>query len=258
MRLKDKVAVVTGGIGGIGRKTCERFVSEGAKLVVADILFEETRAFADEMNSSGHQVKAVKADVRQLDDATQLVETSLDTFGQIDILANIAGGSAGVFLKNPHSIFAESTRERWEEVINLNLYGALNCSRAVLNHMIKRRTGKIINIASTAGMIGMQKAAEYSAAKSGIIGLTMALAKEVGPYGINVNCVSPGIIGTERVRQMPKEMVDQWREGIPLGKLGEPGEVANVILFLASDESSYITGVNIPVEGGLKLGPKGY
>lgn len=258
MRLKDKVAVLTGGAGGIGRETCELFASEGAKLMIADVDYDDAKKLSEDLNARGHETSAINIDVRNLDDAEKLVEETLASFGQIDILANIAGGSAGVFLKTKHAIFSESTLERWQEVINVNLYSALNCSRAVINHMIERRYGKIISFASTAGMVGMQKAAEYSAAKAGIIGFTKSLAKELGPYGINVNCIAPGIIGTERVRQMPKDMVDGWQQGIPLGRLGEPKEVAYVILFLASDESSYLTGINIPVEGGMRLGPKAY
>ncbi len=258
MRLKDKVAIVTGGSGGIGTCTCERLAAEGAKLVIAEIEIEGANRLADRLNEAGHEAKSMQVNVNELEEAQQLAQFTLDTFGQIDILANIAGGSAGVFLKSKHSIFAESTQERWHEVINVNLYGAMNCTRAVINHMIERRTGKIINFASIAGMVGMQKAAEYSAAKSGIMGFTKTLAKELGPYGINVNCISPGVIGTERVRNMPKEMVDQWLEGIPLGRIADPDEIASVTVFLASDDASYITGANIPVEGGLTLGPKGF
>ena len=258
MRLKDKVAIVTGGSGGIGTCTCERLAAEGAKLVIGEIEIEGAKQLADRLSAAGHEARSMQVNVNEFEEAQQLAQYTLDTFGQIDILANIAGGSAGVFLKSKHSIFSESTQERWHEVINVNLYGVMNCTRAVINHMIERRTGKIISLASVAGMVGMQKAAEYSAAKSGIIGLTKTLAKEVGSYGINVNCISPGIIGTERVRNMPKEMVNQWKEGIPLGRLGDPDEIARVILFLSSDDASYITGVNIPVEGGLTLGPKGF
>ena len=258
MRMKDKVAIVTGGSGGIGTCTCERLAAEGVKLVIAEIEIEGANQLTERLSASGHDVKSIKVNVNELEEAHKLAQYTLDMFGQIDILANIAGGSAGVFLKSKHSIFSESTQERWHEVINVNLYGAMNCTRAVINHMIERRTGKIINFASIAGMVGMQKAAEYSAAKSGIMGFTKTLAKEVGPYGINVNCISPGVIGTERVRNMPKEMVAQWKEGIPLGRIADPDEIASVAVFLASDDASYITGANIPVEGGLTLGPKGF
>jgi len=258
MRLKDRVAIITGGGGGIGRETCRLFAREGAKIMIADLIIEEANKVADELKARGHQVMAMKVDVTSFDEAKRLAGATLDKYGQIDILANIAGGSAGPVIKTKHGLFAESTKERWEDMINLNLYGTLNCTRAVINHMIERRRGKIVSFASTAGMIGMQKAAEYAAAKGGIIAFTKTLAKEVGQYGINVNCISPGVIGTPRVQQMSREMVQQWLDGIPLGRLGKPEEVADVVLFLASDESSYITGENIAVAGGLPLGPKGY
>lgn len=258
MRLKDKVAIVTGGAGGIGRETCELFTQEGARLLIAEVDLDAAKNIAEELTKKGYKTKTAKVDVRNLNDAKQLAETAIDISGHIDILVNVAGGSAGVFLETKHSIFAESSPERWKEIIDLNLFGTLNCTHAVINHMIERRSGKIINLSSIAGMIGMQKAAEYSAAKAGVIGFTKALAKEVAPYGINVNCVSPGVIGTLRVRNMPKESVDSWLDGIPFGRLGEPKEVANAILFLALNESDYITGANIPVTGGQTLGPTGY
>ncbi len=258
MRLKDKVAIITGGGGGIGGEVCSLFAEEGARLLIAEIDLNAAAKKVKDLEVKGYKAETTEVDVRNLEAANQLIKRALETFGQIDILVNVAGGSAGVFLKSKHSIFAESSPDRWKEIIDLNLYGTLNCTRAVINHMIKRQSGKIVNLSSIAGMIGMQKAAEYSAAKAGVIGFTKALAKEVAPYGINVNCVSPGVIGTARVRNMPKESVDSWLEGIPFGRLGEPDEVARAILFLASSESDFITGENIPVTGGQTLGALGY
>ena len=257
-KLQGKVAIVTGGAGGIGKETCELFALEGARLLIAEVELGAAEKVAEEFGKKGYEAKAAKVDVRDFNDAKQLVETAIDIFGDVDILVNVAGGSAGVFLKTKHSVFAESSPERWKEIIDLNLFGTLNCTYAIINHMIDRRKGKVINLSSIAGMIGMQKAAEYSAAKAGVIGFTKALAKEVAPFGINVNCVSPGVIGTLRCRNMPKESIDSWLEGIPFGRLGEPKEIANAILFLASNESDYITGENIPVTGGQTLGPTGY
>ena len=258
MRLKDKVAIVTGGGSGIGRETSRLFAREGARTIIADLIIKEASKVADELQVQGHQALAIKVDVTNLEQVNRLAGDVLDKFGQIDILANIAGGSAGPAIKTKHGLFAESTKERWEDMISLNLFGTFNCTRAVINHMIERQSGKIVSFASTAGTVGMQRAVEYSAAKGGIIAFTKALAKEVARYGINVNCISPGIIGSPRVRGMNKDMVQQWEEGIPLGRLGEPEEVASVVLFLSSDEASYITGENITVAGGLPLGPKGY
>ena len=258
MRVKDKVAIVTGGGGAIGRETSKLLATEGAKVMVADLNTEEANKVVDEIKALGHKALAIDLDTTKVDKAEQLAKVTLDNFGQIDILVNVVGGSAGPFIKTKLGFFAQSNKERWEEIVNLNLLGTFNCTRAVINHMIEKRSGKIVSIASTSGVIGMQKAAEYSAAKAGIIGFTKALAKEVGPYGINVNCVSPGVVGTPRVLEMAKELIPEWTKGIRLGRLAKPEEIASVVFFLVSEESSYITGQNIIVDGGLSLGPAGY
>lgn len=259
MRLKDQVAIVTGGSSGIGRETCKLFVEEGATVVIADLIPEAADDLAKKLRSQGHNVDAVTTDVTDMDTVQNLVESALSRFGQIDILANVAGGSAGPVIETTYGLFAESSRERWDEILALNLYGALNCTRAVINHMIERQSGKVINFASTAGIIGMTKAAEYAAAKAGIIAFTKTLAKELGECNINVNCISPGVIGTDRVLQTTAEdMMHKFKSGIPLRRLGEPQEVAQVALFLASNESKYITGENIVVDGGFTQGTMGY
>ena len=258
MRLKDKVAIVTGGASGIGRETCKLFVGEGATVMVADLVSEVADDLAAELRRHGHEVASMAMDVTDMDQAQNLAEATISRFGRIDILANIAGGSAGPVIETKYSPFAESSKERWDEMIALNFYGTLNCTRAAVNNMIERRGGKVVSIASAAGMVGMQKAAEYSAAKGGIIAFTKTLAKELAQHGINVNCVSPGVIGTPRVRESVRDMMQGYLAGIPLGRLGEPEEVAKVVLFLASDESSYITGENIVVDGGMTLGPKAF
>jgi len=258
MRLKDQVAIVTGGASGIGRETCKLFVGEGAAVMIADLVSEAADRLAAELRAQGHEVAAMATDVTDMDEAQNLAEATVSRFGRIDILANIAGGSAGPVIKTKLSPFAESSKERWDEMVALNLFGTLNCTRAVVNHMIEKRSGRVVNIASTAGMLGMQNAAGYSAAKGGVIAFTKTLAKELAQYGINVNCISPGVIGTERVRQTTPEVLQTYLGGIPMGRLGEPEEVAKVVLFLASAESSYRTGENIAVAGGMTLGPAGY
>jgi NAD(P)-dependent dehydrogenase (short-subunit alcohol dehydrogenase family) len=258
MRLKDQVAIVTGGASGIGKETCKLFAAEGATVMIADLVSEAAEGLAAELKAQGYEVAAMAVDVTNMGETRNLAETTISSFGRIDILANIAGGSAGPVIKTKYSAFADSGKERWDEIVGLNLYGTLNCTRAVVNHMIERRRGKVINIASVAGVIGMQKAAEYAAAKGGVIAFTKTLAKELAQYGINVNCISPGVIGTPRVRQSAADMLPGWLGGIPLGRLGEPEDVANAVLFLASGESSYITGENIVVAGGMTLGPADY
>lgn len=257
MRLKDKVAIVAGGASGIGRATCQLFAREGARIVVADIAIEEANKVADGIKALGGEAIALKVDVRRLEDAEKMLKTALDKFGHVDILANVAGGSAGPLIQSERGPFAKSSKERWDNMIDLNLCGVLNCTQAVINHMIERRTGKIINIASGSGMLGERNAAVYSAAKGGIIAFTKALAKEVGPSGITVNCVSPGICGSERVLSMlSKEGIEEAAKGIYLGRLGTPDDLANALLFLASNEANYITGHNLMVDGGLTLGPE--
>lgn len=254
MRLKNKVAIVTGGAGGIGVSTCEKFVNEGAKLVIADIAVDDVKNLSDRLNSLGHDTRNICVDISKFEEAERLFNFAIDNFGCVDVLVNIAGGSGGVFLKTRHSLFVDSTEERWKEVIDLNLYGTMNCVKAVINHMVERKTGKIINFSSIAGIIGMQKAAEYSAAKAGITGFTKTLAKEVGKFGINVNCISPGVIGTNRIKRLNKDYVEPWKNVIPLCRFGEPDEIALAVVFLASDDSNYITGSTIKVDGGMDLG----
>jgi NAD(P)-dependent dehydrogenase (short-subunit alcohol dehydrogenase family) len=258
MRIKDRVAIVTGGGGAIGRAITKLLAAEGAKLVVADISLEAAQKVADELDASGHKALAVAVDVTDNNQTREMVKAAIIKFGQIDILVNVAGGSTGPSIKTKLDFFAQSDRDRGKEIVNLNLLGPLNCTRAVINHMMERRSGRIVSIASTSGVIGMMKGVEYSAAKAGIIGFTKALAKEAAPYGINVNCISPGIVGTPRVLTMVPERIEQWKRGIKLGRLAEPEEIASVALFLVSDESSYITGQNVIVDGGLTLGPADY
>jgi len=248
--LEGKVAIVTGAAGGIGQAMVRRFAREKCKVVATDILGDKLNDFVKELKKSGHQVIGVKADITDLGEAEKLAQAVLDKFGQIDILANVAGGAIGTEI----GPFANSRKEVWDKIINLNLYAALNCTRAVINHMIKRRTGKIVSIASISGMFGQVGTADYAAAKAGIIGFTKSLAKEVAQYGINVNAVSPGIIGTARVLAFPEDFKQNLVQRVYLKRLGKPEDVANLIAFLASDEASYITGEVVVIDGGVTLG----
>ena len=258
MRLTDKVAIVTGGAGAIGGEITKLLAREGAKIVIADVNTEANSMIVDEVKALGSEALAVCVDVIEIDQASKMVEAALERFGQIDILVNVAGGSTGPSIKTKMDFFARSEKTRGEEILRLNLLAPLNCARAVINHMMERRSGAIVSISSTAGVIGMMKGVEYSAAKAGIVGMTVTLAKEAAEYGIRVNCVSPGIVGTERVFKMAPDRIPQWEKGIKLGRLCKPEEIASAVLFLVSDESSYITGQNIIVDGGLCLGPEGY
>lgn len=249
MNIKDQVAIVTGGATGIGRQTALRLAREGTKVVIADINIDGANKVAEEIKALGQEVIALKVDITSLDEANQMAKATLDKFGQIDILGNIAGGA----IPGKIGPFSQSVKEVWDRIIGLNLYGTFTCTRAVINHMIERRSGKIVNIASVAGIVGQANTADYAAAKGGIIAFTKSLAKEVAQYGINVNCVSPAFTGTERVLSMPEEFLQKQIKMIHLGRYGKPEEIANVIVFLASDEAGFVTGANYVVDGGITL-----
>ena len=249
MQIKGWVAIVTGGASGIGRETALRLSREGAKVAIVDINLDGANKVADEIRAAGGESLALKTDITNLDEAHRMAKAVLDKFGQVDILANIAGGA----FPSKMGSFAQSDRQVWDLNINLNLFGTFNCTRAVVNHMMERKKGRIVNIASVAGMVGQATTADYAAAKGGIIAFTKSMAKELAPYGINVNCVSPAITGTERVRSMPKDFLQRQIDTIHLHRFGEPEEIANVVVFLASDEASFVTGANYVADGGITL-----
>ena len=250
MALECKVAIVTGGALGIGKAICLRFAYEGANVVVADIDLSRAKEVVTEINALGHKAIAMKTDVTKNEEANQMVKAALEEFGKVDILVNNAGGS-------PHgtrSLFCQSEERVWDVVIGVNLKGVLNCTRAVINHMIQRRSGKIINIGSIAGLVGTVGLADYSATKGGVVAFGKALAKEVASYGINVNCVCPGPIATEYFLTLPEEAKQGYLRTIPLGKFGKPEEVAGLVSYLASDEADFITGQAFVIDGGRSLG----
>ena len=249
VQIKGWVAIVTGGASGIGRETALRLSREGARVAIVDINLDGANKVADEISAAGGESLALKTDITNLDEAHKMAKAVLDKFGQVDILANIAGGA----FPSKMGSFAQSDRQVWDLNINLNLFGTFNCTHAIVNHMMERKKGRIVNIASVAGMVGQATTADYAAAKGGIIAFTKSLAKELAPYGINVNCVSPAITGTERVRSMPKDFLQRQIDTIHLHRFGEPEEIANVVVFLASDEASFVTGANYVADGGITL-----
>ncbi len=250
MKLEEKVAIVTGGGRGIGRAIALRLAKEGASVIVAQRTLDEVEKVADEIKALGRRAMAMKVDVTKSEEVNQMVRTTLDKFGKVDILVNNAGG-------NQPSLFHESKEEVWDWVIAVNLKGVLICSRAVIGHMMERRSGRVINIASIAGVTGLTNLADYSAAKGGVIAFTATLAKEVGEYGITVNCVSPSTTESERVlRRLTEEAKKEQSKKTAVGRLGKPEDIANMVAFLASDEASFITGQNYLVCGGRSLGYK--
>lgn len=245
--LKDKVAIVTGAGLGIGRGIALSLAKNGVKVVVTDIS-DEIFEVVKEIEASGSQGLAVKCDVTDREQVDDAVKRTLEKFGRIDILVN----NAGIY---PFKSFTEMTEEEWDKVMNVNVKGIFNFTKAVLPKMIEQKYGKIISTSSIAGsIVGYASLVHYSASKAAIFGFTKALALEVAQYGINVNTVCPGAIDTPGTRKgLTEEAYVQVKKTIPLGRWGQPEDIANVVVFLASDKSSYITGQCIVADGGTTL-----
>ena len=252
-----RVAVVTGAGGGIGLAISRRLAKDGFTVVVTDVSLARADVVRAELASNGMDAFAFELDVTK--EQTYVSKVFDDIFaaaGRIDVLVNNAGGSAGLIGKL--SDFCDAEESTWEWVVNLNLFGTMRCIRASVNQMKRAKYGRIINLASIAGCCGLPGRADYSAAKSGIIGFSQALAMEVGHCGITVNCISPGVI--ERMRpdadgKLPESCLTHMTDGNWLGHTGTPDDIAAIVAFLASEEAGYITGTNTAVDGGRILGP---
>jgi len=244
-KLKGKVAVVTGAAQGMGKTIAELFAQEGAKVVVNDISEQKAKKAVEEIKSRGGEAFAIKADVTNSKEISRMAEETVARFGTIHILIN----NAGVLRPTKTE---EISEEEWDLVINVNLKGTFLCSKAVLPVMKKNRYGKIVNFSSSAGRsVSTLGGVHYTAAKAGVLGFTRQLAKEVASFGINVNSVCPGLIDTEMVRSncSPEKLRD-YERSFPIPRLGKPEEVADLVLFLVSNESSYITGASLDINGG--------
>jgi len=245
--LEGKVAIVTAAAGaGIGQASARRFAQEGARLVVSDAHAKRAQEIAEAISRDhGREVLGLEVDVRNVDQVNRMVEVALEEFGQIDILMNNAG-------INKLSPVWEMDDETWQLVIDVNLTGTFNCTRAVLPHMIERGSGAIVNMSSSAGWLGSRDGeSHYCAAKAGIMAFTRAVAAEVGRRGVRVNAIAPGLIYNEFLSRIyPADFFERAKRGVPLGRLGEPPDVADLALFLASDMSGYITGEVICISGG--------
>ena len=246
MRLKDKVALITGGARGIGQAIAMTFAKEGADIVVADINLEIAQKTASEIEGLGRKALALEMDVTNYDLVEEGINKILDKMGKVDILVN----NAGITKDN---LILRMSQAEWDAVLNVNLKGTFNCIKAVSRPMVKQRSGRIISIASIIGLIGNPGQANYAASKAGIIALTKTVAKELASRNINANAVAPGFIQTEMTAKLPEDIKKKMLEAIPLAKLGTPQDVANLCLFLASDESSYITGQTITIDGGMVM-----
>ena len=245
MRLQGKVAIITGAARGIGRETALLFAAEGAKVVICDLL-DEGEEVAEEIRSRGGEAIFYKLDVTDRDAVKRMVDAVVERYGRIDILVNNAGITRD-------AQFLKMTEEDWDKVIAVNLKGVFNVTQAVAPVMVAQGKGKIVNAASVVALYGNFGQTNYVASKAGVIGMTKVWARELGRKGINVNAVAPGFIQTEMTAKVPEKILQMVRERTPLGRLGAPRDVAYAYLFLASEESDYVNGAVLSVDGGLVI-----
>ncbi len=259
--LEGKTVIVTGGGSNIGRAITFAFAREKCNVVIADIDEEQGKRVAEEATAMGGKAIAIRTDVTEYDSVEAMVKKTLEEFGQIDVLVNNAGWVANkLFLKKP--------REEWDKEIKINYLGVVNCTRAVLDHFVERKAGKIVNIASDSGRVGEPREAVYSGTKGAVIAFSKAIAKEMGRYGINVNSVCPGATVPEKpgtagkhsmwagdvtVAMIPPDIKEKMISNYPLGRLGKPEDTANAAVFLASDAAAFITGQTLSVSGGFSM-----
>lgn len=247
MRLKDKTAIVTGGAQGIGREIGMRYAAEGANIVVCDVMEDACQKTAGEIEQN-FKVKtlALKVDVTQFVQCEELAKKSQEKFGRLDILVNNAG------ITKDNLVMRMSDQE-WDMVLAVNLKGAFNCTKAVVRPMMKQHSGRIINICSIVGLMGNAGQANYAASKGGLIAMTKTCAREFASRNILVNAIAPGFIRTRMTEMLTEEQKQNLAKLIPLERLGEPSDVANAALFLASEDSSYVTGHVLSVNGGMYM-----
>jgi len=246
LKLVGKVALVTGAAQGIGKAVALLLARNGADMVVSDINLEKAEETAKEVQTLGRKALTIKVDVAKLGDVEKMVEGILAQFGKVDILVNNAGIARD-------KLILRMTEEDWDAVLNINLKGTFNCTKAVVRHMSKQKSGKIVNIASVVGEMGNAGQGNYAASKAGVIGFTKTIAREFAQRGINVNAIAPGYIETPMTDALPEKAKEELKRLIPMDRLGRPEDVAEAVLFLVSEASSYITGQVLNVNGGIYM-----
>lgn len=248
MSESKRVVVVTGGSKGIGRAVCLRFAREGARILF--VHYDPDEVYVNEtlnlLNGMGVEVHAEKLDVSSFEVVEAFFAKAVKQFERVDVLVNNAGITEDGFLMR-------MSAPQWDRVLAVNLTGVFNCTRAAIKSMVKERKGKVINISSVVGQIGNIGQSNYAAAKAGILGLTKSVARELGSRGIAVNAVAPGFINTEMTKNLPEKVKESFLAQIPMGRMGEPEEVAETVYWLASDSATYITGQVIHISGGLYM-----
>lgn len=245
-RLENKIAIITGGAQGIGKAAVKKFAEEDAVVIIWDVNEEKASLTIDELKNVSNKIEFQKVDVTKLESVSEAAKQIIDKYQKIDILINNAGITRD-------ASFLKMTSDQWQQVIDVNLTGVFNCTKAVAPFMVEKLYGKIVNTSSVVGIYGNFGQTNYVATKSGIIGMTKVWARELGRKGINVNAVAPGFIATEMVSTVPEKVLDMLKERTPLGKLGNPEDIANAYLFLSSDEAKFINGAVLSVDGGLVL-----
>lgn len=246
MEDNSRVVVITGGSKGIGRAVALKFADEKAKIVLAhydpdDATVLETSAVVRDL---GAEVEGRRVDVSSREEADGLFQEVMDRYGRVDVLVNNAGITRDTLLMR-------MSEQDWDTVIAVNLKSVFNCTRAVIQPMVKQRRGRVVNISSVVGLIGNAGQANYAASKAGILGFTKSVAREAAPRGITVNAVAPGFIATDMTEVLPQKVKDAFMEKIPLGRIGEPRDVAEAVYWLCSDAAAYVTGQTIHVNGGM-------
>ncbi len=245
-RIENKVAIITGGADGIGKATSIRFAQEGAIVIIWDLNDVKGYDTVEEIKKSGGVAEFVRVNTAKFEEVEAATNNAISKYGRIDILINNAGITRDSTLK-------KMTPQQWKDVIDVNLTGVFNCTKCVSSHMVDKGYGRIINTSSVVALYGNFGQTNYVATKAGLIGMTKTWGKELGRKGVTVNAVAPGFIATEMVKKMPEDVLKAMEQKVPIGRLGNPEEIASAYLFLASDEAAYINGAVLSVDGGITL-----